>query len=39
MVEEVNVAYVTPKIDVMEVYSEGVICGSNEYVDENFGEW
>lgn len=31
--------YITPEIEVLEVYSEGVICGSNEFLDENEGEW
>lgn len=31
--------YITPEIEVLEVYSEGVICGSNEILDENEGEW
>lgn len=35
--EEKN--YVTPEIVVLEVYSEGVICSSNEILDENEGEW
>ena len=31
--------YITPEIEVLVVYSEGVICGSNEILDENEGEW
>lgn len=31
--------YVIPEISVIEIYSEGVICGSNELLEENEGEW
>lgn len=31
--------YMTPKINVMEIDIEGVLCGSNEVVGDNEGEW
>ena len=31
--------YITPDVEVLEIQPEGVLCGSNEIVDENFGEW
>ena len=31
--------YQSPEVNVMELYSEGALCASNEYVDENEGEW
>ena len=31
--------YIAPETEVMEVISEGLLCYSNEGVDENFGEW
>ena len=31
--------YISPEVEVLDVYEEGVLCGSNEYVGENEGEW
>ena len=31
--------YISPEIEVLELYQEGVLCGSNEFVLENEGEW
>lgn len=31
--------YMTPAIEELEVISEGVLCGSNEHIDENEGIW
>ena len=31
--------YQTPEIVILEINAEGVLCGSNEFVDENEGEW
>lgn len=31
--------YISPEVEVLDVYAEGVLCGSNEYVGENEGEW
>ena len=34
-----ELAYISPALVVLELYSEGVICGSTELLDENEGEW
>jgi hypothetical protein len=31
--------YISPHLTVLEFYSEGLICGSNEIIDENDGVW
>lgn len=31
--------YVHPEIIVMDFQLEGILCGSNEILDENEGEW
>ena len=31
--------YESPSVDVLEVIMEGVLCGSNESLDEVEGEW
>jgi hypothetical protein len=31
--------YVSPDVQILDIFPEGVLCGSNEIVDENFGEW
>lgn len=31
--------YETPEIEVLEINAEGVLCASNEILDENEGEW
>lgn len=31
--------YETPEIVVLEIDAEGVLCASNEILDENEGEW
>ena len=31
--------YVSPAVIELELYTEGVICGSNELLEENEGEW
>ena len=37
--EKVKGADFWEEVNVMELYSEGALCASNEYVDENEGEW
>ena len=31
--------YISPEVDILEIQSEGVLCGSNEVLDEYEGEW
>lgn len=31
--------YESPVLSVIEIYPEEVLCGSNEFVGENEGEW
>jgi hypothetical protein len=31
--------YVSPKIEILDMASEGVLCASNETLDENEGIW
>lgn len=31
--------YLSPLVEIFEVMPEGVLCGSNEQVGENEGEW
>ena len=31
--------YLSPHLTELEFYSEGVLCGSNEIIDENDGVW
>ena len=31
--------YISPHLTELEFYSEGVLCGSNEVIDENDGVW
>lgn len=31
--------YIPPQLTELELYSEGVLCGSNEVVDDNDGIW
>lgn len=33
------IEYVSPALSVLEIYPEGLICGSNELLEENEGEW
>ena len=33
------IEYVSPALSVLEIYLEGLICGSNELLEENEGEW
>lgn len=35
---KINV-YESPVIKVIDICLEGVLCRSNEHVDENYGEW
>lgn len=39
VVMELMQYYVAPEIEILEVVPEGLLCGSNETVDENDGEW
>ena len=39
LIMESQQIYYTPKVEVLEMCQEGVLCGSNEIVDENIGEW
>ena len=34
-----NEIYMTPVVEIIEIMPEGVLCGSNELVGENEGEW
>lgn len=34
-----NEIYLTPVVEIIETMPEGVLCGSNELVGENEGEW
>ena len=42
-VEAVNIMeeneYISPHLTELEFYPEGVLCGSNEVIDENDGVW
>ena len=31
--------YISPHLTELEFYPEGVLCGSNEVIDENDGIW
>lgn len=31
--------YVSPRIEILDMTSEGVLCASNETMDENDGIW
>lgn len=31
--------YITPEMGILEVQTEGVLCGSNEGLGESEGEW
>lgn len=31
--------YTTPQIEILQIQSEGLLCSSNELLDENYGEW
>jgi hypothetical protein len=31
--------YISPHLTELEFYPEGVLCGSNEIIDENDGVW
>ena len=31
--------YQSPEFEILEMQSEGLLCGSNEIVDENDGIW
>ena len=31
--------YESPEIQILEINTEGILCGSNEIVDENEGYW
>ena len=39
MIVKCDVNYEAPEIEVKELYSEGVLCSSNEKLDETEGEW
>lgn len=34
-----NLNYYSPEIEVLDMMPEGVLCGSNEIIDENDGVW
>ena len=34
-----EIRYVTPAIEIIGIYQEGILCASNESLDENEGEW
>lgn len=31
--------YITPQIEILQLQSEGLLCSSNELLEENYGEW
>ena len=31
--------YVSPAVSELELYPEGILCSSNELLEENEGEW
>lgn len=31
--------YISPEVEVLDLSLEGILCGSNELVDENEGVW
>ena len=31
--------YLSPAVEILGILSEGVLCASNETLDENYGEW
>lgn len=31
--------YISPEVSVIDILPEGVLCGSNEMLDQNEGEW
>ena len=31
--------YVSPEMEILNLVSEGVLCASNELLEENEGEW
>lgn len=31
--------YISPEVEILDVVSEGVLCASNELLEENEGEW
>ena len=31
--------YLSPKVEILDLYQEGVLCASNEIILENDGEW
>jgi hypothetical protein len=31
--------YTSPEVEILEIITEGVLCGSNETVKESEGEW
>lgn len=31
--------YFTPEIEILDIDHEGILCGSNEIIRENEGEW
>ena len=31
--------YVSPEMEILDLVSEGVLCASNELLEENEGEW
>ncbi len=39
MEKNLNFKYESPEIAVLEMESEGVLCGSNELLKENNGVW
>jgi len=40
--KDINIAiedYMSPEVSVIDILPEGVLCGSNEMLDQNEGEW
>ena len=34
-----TIFYISPTTKTLEIAPEEILCGSNEFVDENVGEW
>ena len=34
-----EIKYITPSMEILDISSDGILCGSNEFIDENEGIW
>ena len=37
--EPMQKEYISPEVEILDVVSEGVLCASNELLEETEGEW